>query len=487
MMASMSTLVDSLARLGDALGDVVGPMLDDRALAAVTDDDVVAVLVEGARLLRHAEAILIESAAHLQVRSGTAPHAERPETRRGCVSVAELVQRATRVSRRTANDILAAARAVREDIAPSSGERLPAEFPLMRDTLSAGEVGVDGVVAVAQVLRGCPAGRAGILAADEELAACARGEGVDGAPPANADELRAMALVWEMHLDQDGAEPRETRALRKRGLTLGVRRDGLVPVRGNLLPEVAEQLQRGFDALLNPKVDGVPLTGPRFVDSGDDVGTNDDGVSAAMEASADARTRAQKQHDALAAILTRIAGSGMLPTLGGAAPTLVVSVREADLVGGRGGATLGASSEPVSPAVVRHIACTGGVQRVVSADDGRIVSIETQDRVFNHHQRRAIGLRDGGCLIPGCHVPFEWCELHHVEEHSRGGPTHTDNGVALCWGHHRTLDSSGWQIRMRDGVPEVRGPHWWDVTGRWRRVTKSPSRLRDALVRRSGT
>ena len=38
----------------------------------------------------------------------------------------------------------------------------------------------------------------------------------------------------------------------------------------------------------------------------------------------------------------------------------------------------------------------------------------------------------------------------------------------LCWGHHRTLDVSGWQIRMRNGVVEIRGPAWWDRERRWR-------------------
>ena len=61
-----------------------------------------------------------------------------------------------------------------------------------------------------------------------------------------------------MYLDQDGAEPREARALRKRGFTLGVCRDGVVPIHGNMLAEVAGQLQRIFDSLLNPKVDGAP-------------------------------------------------------------------------------------------------------------------------------------------------------------------------------------------------------------------------------------
>ncbi|MFJ2550272.1 HNH endonuclease [Microbacterium sp. NPDC087591] len=71
--------------------------------------------------------------------------------------------------------------------------------------------------------------------------------------------------------------------------------------------------------------------------------------------------------------------------------------------------------------------------------------------------------------MPGCHVPGSWCEIHHVQEHSRGGPTHTDNGVTLCWHHHRTLDSSGWEIRMDNGLPIVRGPAWWDPARRWRR------------------
>ncbi|WP_345186144.1 HNH endonuclease signature motif containing protein [Microbacterium panaciterrae] len=59
--------------------------------------------------------------------------------------------------------------------------------------------------------------------------------------------------------------------------------------------------------------------------------------------------------------------------------------------------------------------------------------------------------------------------MHHVREWADGGPTHTSNGVSLCWHHHRTLDTSGWAIRMRHGTPEIRGPHWWDPYHAWRR------------------
>ncbi len=323
-------------------------------------------------------------------------------------------------------------------------------------------------------------GAAAHLAADQELAACIRGEGPEAAPSPCADDLRAMATVWATYLDQDGAEPRETRALRKRSFTIGVCRDNLVPVRGNLLPEVGAQLQLVFDSILNPKNDDTDTApgGPWFGD------TPDPGEPPYVR-DADPRTRAQRQHDAFATVLFKIAGSGALPTLGGAAPTLVVSVRADDMQSGRGYAHIDGITDPVSLTFARHIACTGAVQRVLTDGRGRIVSIETSDRVFNHQQRKAIALRDGGCVIPGCHVPVSWCEIHHVTAYANGGPTHTDNGVLLCWYHHRTLDNGHWQIRMIHGTPEIRGPHWYDPQGIWRPTTTAPTRMRERIRRQT--
>ena len=117
--------------------------------------------------------------------------------------------------------------------------------------------------------------------------------------------------------------------------------------------------------------------------------------------------------------------------IGGTAPTLVVAVRAEDLASGRGYAQADGSDQPLSLAIARHTACDGAIQRVTSDPDGRIVAIGTLDRVFNHHQRKAITLRDGGCLIPGCHVPAGWCEIHHVHDHARGGPPHRKRRPAL--------------------------------------------------------
>ena len=166
------------------------------------------------------------------------------------------------------------------------------------------------------------------------------------------------------------------------------------------------------------------------------------------------------------------------PAVGGAAPTLVVTVTAGDYAKSTGWAQMLNSDEQIPARAAAQTACAGGVQRVLFDEHGRIASIGTSARIFTALQRRAITLRDGNCVIPGCTVPATWCEIHHVREHAEGGPTHTDNGVLLCWWHHRNLHLSEWRIRMRDGVPEVRGPKWWDHEQAWRRRHRDHRRTR---------
>ncbi|MBB2975798.1 hypothetical protein FHX49_001365 [Microbacterium endophyticum] len=283
----------ALGEIEAQLGQVSAGAFASRALSTATNAEVVAVLQRAAQVARHAEALMVEATAQVEERSSSAAVSERMTTDLGCRSVAELVQRSTRVSSRAATAFVQGARAVVEPVAVVSGEVLPAEFPAMRSALAAGDLGIDGLVAVTGPLARVvsTAGRAAHLAADEELAASARGDGVDGAPHACADDLRGQATVWAMYLDQDGAEPREVVAMRKRGVTLGVARDGVVPLRGNLLAEVAGQLQQIFDSVLNPKVadsavadsavaDSEAASGPFFAPTADEVPDFPDGADA---------------------------------------------------------------------------------------------------------------------------------------------------------------------------------------------------------------
>ncbi|MET1042550.1 MAG: HNH endonuclease, partial [Microbacteriaceae bacterium] len=75
--------------------------------------------------------------------------------------------------------------------------------------------------------------------------------------------------------------------------------------------------------------------------------------------------------------------------------------------------------------------------------------------------------------------PAGWTEIHHVHEWANGGPTNTDNGVSLCWYHHHSLETSGWQIRMTRGVPHLKAPPWLDPTDTWRPASKARTRTRN--------
>jgi 5-methylcytosine-specific restriction protein A len=207
---------------------------------------------------------------------------------------------------------------------------------------------------------------------------------------------------------------------------------------------------------------------------------------AQLAVQAETRTSDQQRHDVVASIIATAARSAEQPTIGGAAPTVLVSVRASDLESGRGAAHADGVPIPVSLRAARHLMCTGGIQTVVIDDDGAIVQLGSPERCFTAHQRRAILLRDGGCLIPGCSVPASWCEIHHVVPDVDGGPTHPDNGVMLCWFHHRTIDTSGWGIRMIRGAPQIRPPAWLDPGGGWRPATNSPTRVADRLETEQG-
>ena len=264
-MGVMNSIAATLDRVGEDLAGLVGELFAGDVARRLSETDVLEVMAAAARIVRAGEALLVEATTQVCDRSDRRLQADRMTTRFGCRSVGEVVQRVTRVSKQRAGDLTRVARAVVRPVALTTGELLPAALPNMRAALAAAEVGVDGVAAVAGPLLTCGAGTAAILAADQEIAATARGEGADAAPPPCADELRAIAMVWAMYLDQDGPEPKEQRALRKRGITIGPCRDGLHPVRGNVLPEVAAQIQRAFDSVLNPKLDGPPGTRPSLL------------------------------------------------------------------------------------------------------------------------------------------------------------------------------------------------------------------------------
>jgi HNH endonuclease len=60
-------------------------------------------------------------------------------------------------------------------------------------------------------------------------------------------------------------------------------------------------------------------------------------------------------------------------------------------------------------------------------------------RVISPAQRRALAVRDGGCVVPDCTRPLAWCVGHHLVHWLEGGPTDLANLALLCRAHHRAV------------------------------------------------
>ena len=496
---------------GEATG-VPGPSAHVVEPASLSDAELVRAVADAEARGRALDAERVRLAAEVAHRSRRELGTERLSARLACRNAHELIQRATGVAAATASRRVRLGLATRADRG-ITGTVVGPRFPAVAAALAAGAIGVDAAHAIVTGLEPTlrVAGPADVAKAESELVAAAterwgdRRDAADdepaddepaddepadesadesgspraaGHPVLDADDVRLQVRVWAEYLDPDGGAPDE-RDEERRFLTLHRPRRGLVPVSGLLLPQVASALRAYTDAWTNPRTEPVP--GPTGLAAADGAGTDGagtdtsgtdragtDGAGADKAGGTETRSRAQVMHDVLATALNVAARAADAPSVAGNAPTLVVVAREEDLRTGTGTARTG-DGTVVSIATARHTACAGAIQRVSIDGGGRVVGLWSPERCFTGAQRRAIAVRDGGCVIPGCHVPAGWCEVHHVVPHADDpGGTHVDNGVLLCWHHHRTIDTSGWAIRMLDGLPWVRPPSWLDRTGGWR-------------------
>ena len=165
------------------------------------------------------------------------------------------------------------------------------------------------------------------------------------------------------------------------------------------------------------------------------------------------RGRSQQQADAFVQLADNALAAGNLPFLRTVKPHVVVTIDLADLLDphtGHGAARTGFGAS-ISATRARWLACDGGVARIVFGPDGQPTDLGREKRFFPPHLRRALDLRDRGCVFAGCDAPTWWCDAHHVLHWIDGGETSLDNGALLCERHH-TKVHHGFRIeRQPDG------------------------------------
>ena len=168
--------------------------------------------------------------------------------------------------------------------------------------------------------------------------------------------------------------------------------------------------------------------------------------------------RAQAAAEALAEMLERASGvpdaTGVMPT-----PEIVVVYDEAS------GELSDQDHLPVSRTALRWLVAAGVMRRLEVSPTGDPLRMGRKLRYASTHQRRALAIRDGGCVFPGCSRPVAWCDAHHVDHWDQDGPTDIENLALLCRHHHRVTHQPGWQMTQSPGEPDD------PVTFRWRTPT----------------
>ena len=96
--------------------------------------------------------------------------------------------------------------------------------------------------------------------------------------------------------------------------------------------------------------------------------------------------------------------------------------------------------------------------RVITDGPSQVLDVGRATRTIPPPIRRALAVRDGGCVFDGCDRPPAWTDAHHIVHWADGGPTCLDNLCLLCRRHHRLVHEQGWSITTDPGGRKRAGP-----------------------------
>ncbi|WP_298805992.1 HNH endonuclease signature motif containing protein [uncultured Pseudokineococcus sp.] len=227
---------------------------------------------------------------------------------------------------------------------------------------------------------------------------------------------------------------REERAHRRRELFCSPDLHGTWHVRGRLAPEAGAILMTALEALAAPEPSG--------------------------EHGPDLRSAPQRRADALVALadkaLSAPPGSPTgVPSAGGARARVVVTMDLASLTGEVAGAGLLVDDAPLSAGAVRRLACDAEVVPVVLGSRSEPLDVGRAAYTVTPAQRRALAIRDRGCIAPGCGAPVSRTHAHHVVHWADGGPTDLSNLALVCGHDHRRVHTGALVAHLVDGRPVI--------------------------------
>ena len=320
-----------------------------------------------------------------------------------------------------------------------TGQTLPPQLPATAKAWEAGQLDPEHLRSIQKFFRDLPADLppAAVEDAEKFLA--------EKALELRPDQLAKVADRLALQLNPDGKFSDEERD-RRRGFTWCGRQrpDGMSVGRLVATPQLRAEIDAwlakfGAPGMCNPADQSPTVTGEPTQDVVD----------------GDMRSHAQRQHDALSALVRGQLGDPKLGKHNGLPVTVIVSATLEQLQTGAGHAVTASGTLVPMRDVIRLASHSWHYLCVFEEHSQRPIYLGRTKRIASADQRIVLHNKDRGCTAPGCDVPGYLTEVHHVDEWATGGLTNIDTLTFVCGPHHRLIKQDGWRTRkLRDGRTE---------------------------------
>jgi hypothetical protein len=337
-----------------------------------------------------------------------------------------------------------------EQLAPRrslTGQPLPPTLPATAAAWAAGVLDPEHLRTIQKFLRELPDHIAvGVAERSEALLA-------EKAAVLRPDQLEMVADRLAITVNPDGVFSDEDRA-RKRGFTWCGRQrpDGMSVGKLFATPELRAMVEAWCAKFAAPGMCNPADHAPTVA-----------GEPAPEVADRDDRSHAQRQHDALAALLRGQLGDPKLGTHNGLPVTIIATATLEQLQTGAGVAvTAGRTLLPMRDLIrmashAYHYLC------VFDQHTERPLYLGRTKRIATADQRIVLHALVRGCTAPGCDAPGYFTEVHHTDEWADGGATDIDKLTLACKPDHGLITPGGWQTRKRpngtcEWIPPPRSP-----------------------------
>ncbi len=159
---------------------------------------------------------------------------------------------------------------------------------------------------------------------------------------------------------------------------------------------------------------------------------------------------AARQADALVALAETVVVDGLRPGSGPNRHTVIIHTTDTALTQPAGDSDHGDGGyldhgTRIAHQTVRRLMCDASLTFVLHGPDGTPTNISAHAPTIPTALARAVKLRDGACVFPGC-TRQSFVDLHHIHHRADGGQNTLTNLACLCRTHHRMIHQGGYTI-----------------------------------------